>query len=92
MEGKLVIADSGYQTSRRGEEMLSTPCYFDDLDLFNFKSRARLRHETLNGRMHHFKCMSVTFRHGGKKLGIAFEVVAVIVQFQMENGKELFSL
>eukprot|EP00957_Ditylum_brightwellii_P196828 14996141-Ditylum_brightwellii.AAC.1 len=68
MEGKLVIADSGYQTSQKSEEMLSTPSYFDDPDLFDFKSRARLRHETLNGRMHHFKCMSDTFRNGEKKL------------------------
>eukprot|EP00957_Ditylum_brightwellii_P096337 7337589-Ditylum_brightwellii.AAC.1 len=68
MEGKLVIADNGYQTSQKGEEMLSTPSYFGDPDLFDFKSRACLRHETLNGRMRHFKCMSDTFRHGGKKL------------------------
>jgi len=92
MNGKLVIADRGYISSKLDEQMLCTPSWFDHPDVLNFKSRARLRHETLNGRMHNYKTMRDTWRHGGKKLGIAFEAVAVIIQYQMDSGEELFSL
>jgi hypothetical protein len=50
-DGKLVIADGGYQSSRHDEKILSVPNNFDQKDLQNFKSCAHLRHETLNGRM-----------------------------------------
>eukprot|EP00957_Ditylum_brightwellii_P206454 15348492-Ditylum_brightwellii.AAC.1 len=86
MEDELVIANRGCQSSQKSEKMLSTPSYFDaPADSFNFKSRACLHHETLNGKMHHFKRMSDTFRHGRKKLSIEFKAIAIIVQLQMEK-------
>eukprot|EP00957_Ditylum_brightwellii_P074309 5646132-Ditylum_brightwellii.AAC.1 len=72
--------------------MLCTPRWFDYPDMLNFKSRACLCHKSLNEQMHNFKAMSDTWRHGGEKLGIAFEAVAVTIQYQMDSGEELFSL
>jgi hypothetical protein len=85
--GKLAIVDLGYQSSEPDEQMLSVPSHLDSKELYNFKSRARLRHETLNGRIAAFKSMSDTFRHGKEKMKLAFEAVAVIVQYQMDNGE-----
>eukprot|EP00957_Ditylum_brightwellii_P128080 9768572-Ditylum_brightwellii.AAC.1 len=65
--------------------MLCTPSWFDHPDLFNFKSRTHLPPETLNGQMHNFKTMFDTWRHGGEKLGIVFEAVAIIIQYQMNS-------
>jgi hypothetical protein len=90
--GKRVIADRGYQTNREDEKMLSLPSHLDSKELYRFKSRARLRHETFNGRVHAFKSMSDTFRHGEKKLRQVFEAVTVTVQYQMDNGAEIFSV
>eukprot|EP00978_Attheya_sp_CCMP212_P028611 scaffold99283_cov37-Attheya_sp.AAC.2 len=62
--------------------MLSVPSHLDSKELYNFKSRARLRHET----------MSDTFRHGKEKMKLAFEAVTVTVQYQMDNGEgEIYS-
>jgi DDE superfamily endonuclease len=91
-QGKLVIADRGYQTSKADEQMLSTPDITDDPELYNFKSRARLRQETFNGRLKFFHCLSDTFRHGIDKHKVAFEAVVVLVQYQMDNGSEIFAV
>lgn len=81
-EGKRVIADGAYSGFRE----VSIPNHADDKKLKNFKSRARLRHETFNARIKSFGCLQNTFRHGMKKHKIAFEAVCVIVQYQMDNG------
>ena len=90
--GKLVIADRGYKTSMADEKMLSTPEELDSPALNNFKSRARLRHETFNGRLKKFQCLSETFRHGPAKHKLAFEAVCVIAQYQMDNGSQIFAV
>ena len=90
--GKFVIADRGYQTSREDEQMLCIPNHLDSKELYSFKSRARLRHETFNGRVHAFKSMSDTFRHGEIKHKHVFEAVVVTVQYQMDNGEEIFAV
>ena len=61
--GKLANVDRGFASSRPDEAMLSIPNGMDSVELNNFKSRSRLRHETLNGRLKFFKCLSDTFRH-----------------------------
>ena len=91
--GKLVIADRGYRTSRLGEmEKMATPNDLDDRLVANFKSRQRARHETFNGRLKQFRCLSDTFRHGMAKHQWATEAVAVTIQFQINNGLPLFKL
>ena len=87
--GKRVIGDNGY----KGESnVISTPNSHDPEALRRFKSRARARHESFNGRIKNFKCLDERFRHGIAKHHICFEAVCVIVQYQLENGSPLFSV
>lgn len=88
--GKRAIADKGY----RGEiGKTSTPNTHDQKDLAKFKSRARARHESFNGRrIKNCACLDVRFRHGVKKHQTVFEAVCVIVQYQLENGSPLFEV
>ena len=85
--GHRVIADNGY----KGEALVvSTPNSHDPTILRKFKSRARARHESFNGRIKNFKCLEDRFRHGIIKHQIVFEAVCVICQYQLENGSPLF--
>jgi hypothetical protein len=91
--GKMVIADRGYETSEVDEiGMFAIPSSIDSQELGHFKSRARCRHETLNGRLKNFKCLQDTFRHSMDKHKTCFEAVCVIVQYQMDNGSPIFSV
>jgi hypothetical protein len=79
--GKRAIGDKGY----RGEpNTISTPSSRDPEELRRFKSRARARHESFNGRIKNFKCLAERFRHGKHKHQICFEAVCVIVQYQLD--------
>jgi hypothetical protein len=83
------VADNGY----RGEKfVLSTSNRLDSKDVRDFKRRARARHESFNGRLKNFQCLEARFRHDIEKHKIAFEAVAVICQYQMENGSRLFDV
>ena len=86
--GKLANADRGY----RGGRGTATPNSFDPKDLAKFKSRGRARHETFNGRLKFYDILNKTFRHGVCKHKLAFEAVAVTVQYQMDHGAELFEV
>jgi hypothetical protein len=91
--GKICITDRGFR-SRYGHESkhFSYPDFMDSKELYNFKSRARQRQETFNRRLKHFEALSSTFKNGFVKHGIALRAVAVIVQYQMDNGSPLFSV
>jgi len=87
------IADRGYNCSNPDDaRKLATPNNTDSKELKNFKSRARARHETVNGRIKNFACAAETFRHGMAKHKIAFEAVCVMVQYQMDNGSHIFEV
>jgi hypothetical protein len=87
--GKRAIDDKGY----RGEpNTISTPSSRDPEELRRFKSRARARHESFNGRIKNFKCLAERFCHGKHKHQICFEAVCVIVQYQLEKGSPLFDV
>ena len=89
--GKIAILDRGYRTKYAHEKKhFSLPDYMDSKELNNFKSRARLRQETFNGRLKFFKALSGTFENGFEKHGIALRAVAVIVQYQMDNGSPIY--
>jgi hypothetical protein len=91
--GKLTVADAGYQSSYPDEiELLSVPNPIDSKALAKFKSRIRCRHETWNGRIKFFSILEDRFRHSMACHKIAFEAVAVIVQYQMDNGAPIFSV
>lgn len=92
--GKLVIADGGYAIADTElKKKISLPSRTDSKRLHNFKSRARLRHETLNSRLKNFECLFThSFRHGYDYHKDVFEAVCVTVQYQMDNGAELFAV
>lgn len=98
MPGKMGITDSIYKPGRRPEHQNETglceiPRSTDDNDLKAFKSRARARHESFNARLKNFAFLQYTYR--GTKLeqhGTAFRAIAVIVQYQMDNGSPIFAL
>ena len=87
-EGKLVIGDSGYQ----GEDVVAVANEFDSDDLKRFKRRARARQESFNGRLKVFRILLGTYRHSLEKHPIVVTALAVIVQFDMENGNPLFEV
>jgi hypothetical protein len=90
---KLCLADRGYKSKEEDENYLfSLPNGSDSKELNNMKSRGRLRHETFNGRLKNFNCLSETFRHGFDKHKFVFEAVVVIVQYQMDNGSPIFAI
>lgn len=90
-EGKRAIADRGYH-SHKDLNVISTPNSRDPREVSKFKSRARARHESFNGRIKTFKCLSENFRHELEKHRVVFEAVCVICQYQMENGSPLFDV
>ena len=87
-EGSRVIADKGY----RGEQCISTPNDLDEAHIRRYKSRARARHETVNGRIKNFKAVSQRFHHSRAVHGPVFEAVCVVVQYQFDTGVELFQI
>ena len=90
-EGKRCIADNGYQY--QGEPAkCSTPNLHGPPDLQTFKSCARSCHEMFNGRIKFFNALAHTFHHGIDRHQPVFEVVCVIVQYQLENGSPLFDV
>lgn len=91
-DGKLVMADRGYKSSRADEEMLAIPLGNDSDEMKQFRARVQMRHESFNGRIKKFACLCHKFRHGKEKHALCFEAVVVIVQYQMEYGSPLFSV
>ena len=86
--GKLAIVDRGYG----GAENIAPPSSLDPDDLHNFKARGRCRHETFNSHIKFYQILQNCFRHGVKKHPIAFDAVCVTVQYQMDDGAELFAV
>lgn len=61
-------------------------------------ARIKSLNETCNGRLKNFKVVRESFRHGIdaedklKKIKMAFEAAAVLVQYDIENGHSLFEV
>lgn len=90
-KAKLVMVDQGFSSKDPTERATHAyPNKRDSQKLHKFKSHARLRHETFNGRLAFFDALSNTFRHGFNKHAMVFEAVVVIVQYQMDNGSPIF--
>lgn len=87
--GMMLIGDKGYDGER---QVVSTPNDLDSTEIKRFKTRARARHETINGRIKEFGILKECFRHPVAKHGIAFEAVCVIVQYSLENGRPMFDI
>ena len=64
----------------------------DSKEVRDFKRRALARQETLFKRFKEFGILRQRFRHGFELHKIVLDAVAVIVQFDMENGRPLFEV
>jgi hypothetical protein len=91
--GHPAIADEGY----RGEpDFISIRNPYDAPDVKYFKGRAKARHETVNSRLKAFGILSQPFRTNGGHHGrmerhkAAFEACLVIIQYELDNGSNLF--
>jgi hypothetical protein len=97
MPDKMLIADGIYKPGQKAEHqnernMFSIPSSTDPPELKTFKSRARCRHESFNGRIKNFNILSECFKNALDKHVIAFTAVCVIMQYQMDNGSPIFSM
>ena len=82
-----VVADDGYC----GEpEVVATRNKLDPRVVAKFKDCTKSRHESFNGRLKKFKCLTTKFRHGVDYHKCVFEAVCVLVQFGMDFGSPLF--
>ena len=87
-EGKMAIADKIYN----GLEKVALHNSLDTTAVRVFKRRARSRQESINARMKSFGALRQRFRHGLLKQDRAVVAVAVLCQYQLENGSPLFDI
>jgi hypothetical protein len=96
LQGKMLVGDSIYKGGdnfREEHGMFAPPSPLDSEELSAWKSRVRCRQETINDRMKFFSILKQCFEctdHNKHKA--AFEAVAVIVQYQMDNGAPLYTI
>ena len=96
--GKMLIADSIYKVGKKPEHqdeigMFAIPSSADPAELRRFKSRARARHESFNGRLKFFRFLKDIYNGTDmEKHGEAFRAICVIVQYQMDNGSPIFEI
>jgi len=93
--GKLVIGDRGYRgESEEGGQYrtLSIHNTCDTDEVKEFKRRVRVRHENFNCRLEVFNILSHRFRHPIERHKSCFLAVAVLCQFDMENGHPLMDV
>lgn len=85
--GKKLIADLGYRTKRADEvDVVAFPNAKDPLALKKFKSLARCRHETVNGRIKSYASMFNEFRHGEENHAACFFAICVTIQYHLDVG------
>jgi hypothetical protein len=87
--GKKAIVDNGYKGK---DPKYAKPSPLDSAELRKFKGRARSRQECFNARMKNFGCLKQDFRHGVDRHRNCFEAIAVVCQYQLENGSPLFDV
>jgi len=87
-EGKKVLGDSALRSSKKA----STRKTGNSHKMKHFRSRAQGRQETLFKRFKTFGILEQRFRHGYELHKMVLDAVAVIVQYDMENGHPLFDV
>ena len=90
-EGERVETHNGY---KRGDPSFvkSKSGWMHRPQLAKMRNTVRARHETVNGRMAKWGCLSKVWHHHRNKHQVAFFAVAVITQLEIENGEPLFSV
>lgn len=84
-DGKLAIGDSGY----RGSDKVAVSQEGDSDELRTVKNRARARQENFNERMKRFRILGETFKYDYTKLVHVVEAIAVLTQYDIEEGRPL---
>lgn len=93
MKWKKAIVDRGYTSKEEDEKFtLAIPRNSDSTKLNEYKGRARLRHESFNGRLKHYSILAETYRHNQEHHGAVFRAVAVTVQYEINLGAPLFDV
>ena len=87
-EVKKVLADSGL----KGSDKASTRMPGNSHRVKHFRARVQGRQETLFKRFKDFGILRQRFRHGYELHKMVLDAVAVIVQYDMENGHPLFDV
>jgi hypothetical protein len=88
LPGEKFVADRGY---RDGNVYADTPTGFNTPGQ-RMKSLVRARHETFNCRLKKFKILSTPYRGLLKHHYIFFHALCNILQVEIEQGAELFSV
>jgi len=87
-EGKRILADSALKGSKKASVRMPG----NSLATKQFKARAQARHETIFKRFKDFGILRQRFRHGFHQHKMVLDAVAVVVQYDMENGHPLFDV
>ena len=86
--GKKVLADSGLKGSAKASTRMASNSH----KMKHFRARAQGRQETLFKRFKDFGILKQRFRHGVELHRTVLDAVAVVVQYDMENGHPLFDV
>ena len=89
-EGERVEADNGYVGATDKIKCPNNPC--NPVANEGMQSRARYRHETINGRFKTWQILKNTYRHDLSRHGEVFRAIAIITQIGIENGEPLFQV
>jgi hypothetical protein len=88
--GERVEADNGYVGAADKIKCPDNPC--NPVENEGMQSRARYRHETINGRFKTWGILQQTYRHGIRRHGKVFRAIAIMTQLAISNGSPLFSI
>ena len=92
--GEKVVADGMHRLSTNPTESDKTfalPNLCESKELGNFKTSLCYRHEGFNGRIRCFKASQDTHHNAKKHHKDVFEAICVMVIWQMDHGRPLFS-
>jgi hypothetical protein len=88
----------GYSTYQGQNDKVATTMDGHSAETKRLFARIKSMNKTCNGRLKNFKVVRESFRHGSdtndklKKIKLAFEAAAVLVQYDIENGHPLFEV
>ena len=89
-EGERVEADNGYVGATDKIKCPDNPC--NRVENEGMQSRARYRHETINGRFKSWGILRQTYRHDIRRHGEVFRAIAIMTQLAISNGSPLFEV
>jgi hypothetical protein len=88
--GERVEADNGYVGAANKIKCPDNPC--NPVENKGMQSRARYRHETINGRFKTWGILQQMYRHDIRRHGEIFQAIAIMTQLAISNGSPLFSV